>query len=340
MWQIFFFSKTVTKISSIPHAFQGPYHSPIKKKDSCLLPLSPGARSWLPWLTGWGGNNPAKPEKCYALWPWAFGVPASETSERAARKSRRAVERLTCVHRNWGLQSRALAKLWTQPAHTAISQSVPLISTPHVSPPGLPDLRSRIWSFWQSSMKPVIRFANSTTYWMAWVIWMAHCCHSASLDFEREPRNERGAQSNVESQWHSQGFPPGAPLSRGGPKARMYPIPLEEVDNDNIFWCIVLICSNLDTRLMYWDENNGSIALRCKDRCLVSLLFSPPLPLNKLGLLVRSGRKKTVTLRSSDFVPRLLSGHVRGHLRNTEHWTCKIFTLYSFSRTYGECCLL
>lgn len=30
-----------------------------------------------------------------------------------------------------------------------------------------PDLRRRIWSFWQSSMKPVIRFANSTTYWIA-----------------------------------------------------------------------------------------------------------------------------------------------------------------------------
>jgi len=33
-----------------------------------------------------------------------------------------------------------------------------------------PDLRRRIWSFWQSSMKPVMRFANSTTYWIAWVI--------------------------------------------------------------------------------------------------------------------------------------------------------------------------
>lgn len=44
-----------------------------------------------------------------------------------------------------------------------------------------PDLRRRIWSFWQSSMKPVMRFANSTTYWIAWVIWMAHCCHRASL---------------------------------------------------------------------------------------------------------------------------------------------------------------
>lgn len=48
-----------------------------------------------------------------------------------------------------------------------------------------PDLRRRIWSFWQSSMKPVMRLANSTTYWIAWVIWMAHCCHRASLVFQK-----------------------------------------------------------------------------------------------------------------------------------------------------------
>lgn len=53
---------------------------------------------------------------------------------------------------------------------------------------GLPDFRSKIWSFWHNSMKPVIRFANSTTYWMAWVIWMAHCCHRASLDWSRGHR--------------------------------------------------------------------------------------------------------------------------------------------------------
>lgn len=56
-----------------------------------------------------------------------------------------------------------------------------------------PDLRRRIWSFWQSSMKPVMRFANSTTYWIAWVIWMAHCCHRASLVF-RENRHGKVKQ--------------------------------------------------------------------------------------------------------------------------------------------------
>lgn len=43
-----------------------------------------------------------------------------------------------------------------------------------------PDLRRRIWSFWQSSMKPSMRLANSTTYWMALEICSEHCCHMAS----------------------------------------------------------------------------------------------------------------------------------------------------------------
>lgn len=30
-----------------------------------------------------------------------------------------------------------------------------------------------------------MRLANSTTYWMAWVIWMAHCCHSTSRGCDR-----------------------------------------------------------------------------------------------------------------------------------------------------------
>lgn len=44
----------------------------------------------------------------------------------------------------------------------------------------LPALRRMIWSFWQSSMKPSMRLANSTTYWMALEICSEHCCHMAS----------------------------------------------------------------------------------------------------------------------------------------------------------------
>lgn len=166
------------------------------------------------------------------------------------------------------------------------------------------------WSPWSASRTP------PRTGWREWSGW-----RTAATALPWTSRENHEMNVGPRATWRVSGIVRVSLLvlpSHGGPKARMYPIPLKEVDNDNIFWCIVLICSNLDTRLMYWDENNGSIALRCKDRCLVSLLFSPPLPLNKLGLLVRSGRKKTVTLRSSDFVPRLLSGHVRGHLRNTE----------------------
>lgn len=48
-----------------------------------------------------------------------------------------------------------------------------------------PDFSRRIWSFWHSSMNPEMRLANSTTYWIAWVIWMAHCCHSTSRGYNQ-----------------------------------------------------------------------------------------------------------------------------------------------------------
>lgn len=41
-----------------------------------------------------------------------------------------------------------------------------------------------IWSFWQRSMNPVRRLANSTTYLMALVMWMAHCCHINSTGWK------------------------------------------------------------------------------------------------------------------------------------------------------------
>lgn len=72
------------------------------------------------------------------------------------------------------------------------AKSLTLLSAYH-SPPSRskswdaadsPDLSRRIWSFWHSSMNPEMRLANSTTYWMAWVIWMAHCCHSTSRGCE------------------------------------------------------------------------------------------------------------------------------------------------------------
>lgn len=44
----------------------------------------------------------------------------------------------------------------------------------------VPALRRTIWSFWQSSMKPSMRLANSTTYWMALEMCSEHCCHMAS----------------------------------------------------------------------------------------------------------------------------------------------------------------
>lgn len=75
-----------------------------------------------------------------------------------------------------------------------------------------PDLRRRIWSFWQSSMKPVMRFANSTTYWIAWVIWMAHCCHRASLVCRESTQGEA-------KQWAS-GFVSALSSSGGLPERR------------------------------------------------------------------------------------------------------------------------
>lgn len=44
----------------------------------------------------------------------------------------------------------------------------------------VPAFSSTIWSFWHSSMKPSMRLANSTTYWMASVILIAHSCHMTS----------------------------------------------------------------------------------------------------------------------------------------------------------------
>lgn len=62
-----------------------------------------------------------------------------------------------------------------------------------------PDLSRRIWSFWHSSMKPEMRLANSTTYWMAWVIWMAHCCHSTSRGWIGEAQvRHRGGIGEVQ----------------------------------------------------------------------------------------------------------------------------------------------
>lgn len=37
-------------------------------------------------------------------------------------------------------------------------------------------------------MKPAMRLANSTTYWMALVMWCAHCCHIHSADCKRETK--------------------------------------------------------------------------------------------------------------------------------------------------------
>lgn len=51
-----------------------------------------------------------------------------------------------------------------------------------------PALRRIIWSFWHRSMNPEMRLANSTTYWMALVMWMAHCCHITSADWKRKQR--------------------------------------------------------------------------------------------------------------------------------------------------------
>lgn len=59
-------------------------------------------------------------------------------------------------------------------------------------PADSPDLSRRIWSFWHSSMNPEMRLANSTTYWIAWVIWMAHCCHSTSRGCDRKRKQFRG----------------------------------------------------------------------------------------------------------------------------------------------------
>ena len=44
----------------------------------------------------------------------------------------------------------------------------------------VPALRRTIWSFWQSSMKPRSRLANSTTRWMASVSRQAQRCHISS----------------------------------------------------------------------------------------------------------------------------------------------------------------
>lgn len=46
----------------------------------------------------------------------------------------------------------------------------------------VPALSSTIWSFWHSSMKPPIRLANSTTYWMASVMRQAQRSHISSMD--------------------------------------------------------------------------------------------------------------------------------------------------------------
>lgn len=46
----------------------------------------------------------------------------------------------------------------------------------------VPALRRTIWSFWQRSMKPCRRLANSTTYWMASVMRPAQRCHISSID--------------------------------------------------------------------------------------------------------------------------------------------------------------
>lgn len=38
-------------------------------------------------------------------------------------------------------------------------------------------------------MKPAMRLANSTTYWMALVMWCAHCCHIHSADWESDRKS-------------------------------------------------------------------------------------------------------------------------------------------------------
>lgn len=45
-------------------------------------------------------------------------------------------------------------------------------------------------------MKPAMRLANSTTYWMALVMWCAHCCHIHSADW-----GERHKSRHVIATW-------------------------------------------------------------------------------------------------------------------------------------------
>jgi len=84
--------------------------------------------------------------------------------------------------------------LWKK-CRTDCSQQGVLIGVMH-----WPALRRIIWSFWQRSMKPEMRLANSTTYWIALVMWIAHCCHITSADWKR--RNQTGGLYEDGGTWH------------------------------------------------------------------------------------------------------------------------------------------
>lgn len=57
-----------------------------------------------------------------------------------------------------------------------------------------PAFSSTIWSFWQRSMKPSMRLANSTTYWMASVIFTAQSCHMASRGCRHNKSHSRDSR--------------------------------------------------------------------------------------------------------------------------------------------------
>lgn len=106
-------------------------------------------------------------------------------------------------------------------------------------------------------MKPAMRLANSTTYWMAFVMWCAHCCHIHSADW-----GERHKNRHVITTW--MWFSHGSQAGGSGPLCRA---PCEPCSGTRGFPQVCTAPRWISSCLRRCTDTSPSETWRCSEWC-------------------------------------------------------------------------
>lgn len=106
-------------------------------------------------------------------------------------------------------------------------------------------------------MKPAMRLANSTTYWMALVMWCAHCCHIHSADWGGRHKNR-----HVITTW--MGFSHGSQAGGSGPLCRA---PCEPCSGTRGFPRVCTAPRWISSCLRRCTDTSPSETWRCSEWC-------------------------------------------------------------------------